>query len=308
MKQPFFRKSVRGMFQEVAGILVLHWILSLIQLIMCSLTCDEVLSPDHRMIFSPVYSISSSWVMNKRGVCSQENKEDALETFRAWMTLRHDIPEYHYNSAYSASQMSDWVDYLETYVKSAGIEDHQCVIRHAVWIFVRYINTVKVRSEYALKIPCDGWRQWTHHRNACLWIALKFEDLRYEDIDVFLTRADSREDLVSAEVDVLTELGFGVGPPKDFMPLMAVILGLPDRVVHEAQEILTRFAARPNLWVGKSNALVCAATIVATLEVTGGDRCDSFSHVYKLRDLGVGSVPDLYDMADVVLNSIYDAL
>ena len=256
---------------------------------------------DHHMIMSPVYS-SGPRFLNK-GAGTQESKEEAFETFRAWMTLTQEIPEYHYNSAYSASQMSQWVDYLEMFVKSAGLDE--CVVRHAVWIFVRFINTARARSEYALKIPHDGWRQWSQHRSACLWIALKFEYLEYDDIDKFLSPTDSHEELVRAEVEVLTELEFGVAPPRDFISLLAVILELPDRVLHEAHGILTRCFADPRLWVGKANALVCAATLIATLEVMGGDRCNSFLHVYKLKDLGVCTVPELYDMADVVLKSIY---
>jgi hypothetical protein len=142
---------------------------------------------------------------------------------------------------------------------------------------------------------------------ACFWIALKIEDLYFEDMENF-TFVSCPKTLGLAEMKVLASLGFMVCAPRDFSAIMGIILDIPDAVIHNSKQLLTSFLTHPKEWIGKSNALVCAGTIVATWEIMGGDRDkvtnNSFSYVYKIRELGFCSIPELYGMADVILGSV----
>jgi hypothetical protein len=79
---------------------------------------------------SPVYSMP---VTQSPGQIAfpRETKEDALATFRAWMTLpQNSIHQHHYDTPHFHARLTEWVDYVQMYVQSAGINPD--VIRHTV--------------------------------------------------------------------------------------------------------------------------------------------------------------------------------
>lgn len=278
---------------------------------MCDMVCRESLSPpmvytspenEHDMVLSPVYSAPRA---HTPMFLPQESKEDALDTFMAWMSLppTH-LRQHHYVSPHFNSEFTQWVDYVEMYVRSGGINPH--VIQHTVSMFLRYINTPSVHKEHESQLPCQQWKDLVHERVACFWIALKIEDLEYEDMEKF-TFVSCPHTLELAEMKVLAALEFMVSAPRDFSSIIGAALDIPQQVVHHSKDLLNSFLVHPGEWVGRPHALVCAGTIIAAWEIMGGDReksTNSFSYVYKISELGVGSIPELYDMADVILGCV----
>jgi hypothetical protein len=279
------------------------------------LSCDEELtddispytdSPSMDMVLSPrVYGISPG-MEEKRCVPS---KEEASDTFTAWRRVHSPmIPYNQYFHPEFLGKMTEWILYIETYVRSAGMG--WIPVYHTVNLFLRYINSPDVYLEYSSKAPLVQWESLVWYRTACLWIALKVEDLKFEYVDSMVPADEpdveqSRKILIMNEMEVLNALGFVVAPPKEFPEVMGILLEIPDDIIENSKKLLHRLMCFPAIWCGERYDFMCASAIIATWEMMGGNRKlvedNPFSYVYQIENLGVGKIGDLYSKADTML-------
>lgn len=282
------------------------------------LSCDEKLTDDvspytdspsdSGMVLSPrVYGISSG--VEGRYVPSHE---DALDTFNAWKCLPSPmIPYNQYFHPDFVEKLAEWILYIETYVRSAGMG--WIPVYHTVNLFLRYINSPDVYSEYSAKSPLDQWESLVWYRMACLWIAVKMEDAKFEYVDSIISDDEpnleqSRKILIMNEMEVLNALGFVVAPPKEYPEIMGILLDIPDDMIENSKKLLHRLMCFPDIWCGERYDFMCASALIATWEIMGGNRKlienNPFSYVYRMQNLGVGKLGDLYSKADVMLTTL----
>jgi hypothetical protein len=277
------------------------------------LSCDEEMTDD--VSHSTDSPLDYDIVFSHPGISSEvDNKyvpshEDAIDTLMAWKCLPSPmIPYNQYFHPEFVGKLSEWILYIETYVRSAGMG--WIPVYHTVNLFLRYINSPDAYSEYSSKSPLDQWEALVSYRMACLWIAVKMEDAKFEYVDSMISdnepnKKQFRKILILNEMEVLNALGFVVAPPKEYPEIMGIIMDIPGDIIENSKKVLHRLMCSPDIWCGERYEFMCASALIATWEMMGGNRQlvedNPFSYVYQMQNLGLGKVGDFYSKADVML-------
>lgn len=168
-----------------------------------------------------------------------------LDTFR--------LPGSHLPNEAALSQRQ-WMKKLNTVVLDAfkvTPEERNTILTHALLLF-QHASILPGTQHISDRVLCA----------ACAHLALKFESQQHEPLD---DEGKDREDILAAEMSVLTVLEFDVRPLHDYATPLFTILGVPPDIVDTCSLLKKELLFYPFIWYGKSNMLMtCATLLVAT--------------------------------------------
>jgi hypothetical protein len=223
-----------------------------------------------------------------------ESKEVVKDAFDVVINKKTSVAFKYFPDPLSV-EFGSWVDSVLQFANMFSVE--ACTVHHTLTLFINYIHPM---PDILTKSEWDGLH-W--QRFACLWIALKFCDADYDNIELFVTSEKEKKLLIDAEMEVMRGLNYNMAKPPDYMYMLSVLLEVSPVVMDQAYDFLLGFIRMPAQWYAVPHVKLCSACIVAAREHLDG-RCTDLpteAFVKNIVDLGVDDIESLLYLSGNIL-------
>ena len=200
--------------------------------------------------------------------------------------------EFKYVSSMFYSEFSTWGGSVVQLAKMCACDLH--TVHHTLTLFLKFLHQGDVCVDTA-----QQWADLYWQRMACMWIAFKYSDSEFDDIESFTADEHERKLLVAAEMQVMRAVNYELAPPPDYLGMLGVLLNALPEVMDRALHMFMSFSAHPAQWYGLSYISICSACIVAARETLDG-RPEIYVH--QLRQLHNPDIPELVALAEKVIH------
>lgn len=183
-----------------------------------------------------------------------------------------------------------WVDEVKQSVAIRRV--NPLVTIHAVHLFVRYVNAVYTGRG-------DERRAWTRlavYRMVALWIALKFEDMRFDDPETVTECPTQVKRLVQRERVFMAAIGYNMSRPRDYIDVICNLTSCMD-IYDTSVAVMQEFLEDPTKWNGQRHIDICATVMMIASENKGMDDARQSELIKGLSALSHTSTNHLLDMA-----------
>jgi hypothetical protein len=201
---------------------------------------------------------------------------------------------FNYASDMFYTEFSAWGGSVVQLAKMCECDLH--TVHHTITLFLKFLHRGDGRVDTG-----EQWADLYWQRMACMWIAFKYSDSGFDDIESFTTDEHERKMLVCAEMQVMRTVDYELAPPPDYMGMLGVLLNALPEVMDRALRMFMNFSAHPAHWYGMSYISICSACILAARESLDG-RPEIYIH--QLRQLHNPDIPVLIALAERVIRFI----
>jgi hypothetical protein len=201
---------------------------------------------------------------------------------------------FNYASDMFYTEFSAWGGSVVQLAKMCECDLH--TVHHTITLFLKFLHRGDGRVD-----TVEQWADLYWQRMACMWIAFKYSDSGFDDIESFTTDEHERKMLVCAEMQVMRTVDYELAPPPDYMGMLGVLLNALPEVMDRALRMFMNFSAHPAHWYGMSYISICSACILAARESLDG-RPEIYIH--QLRQLHNPDIPVLIALAERVIRFI----
>ena len=183
-----------------------------------------------------------------------------------------------------------WVDEVKQSVAIRQV--NPLVAMHAVHLFVRYVNVVYTGRG-------DQRRAWTRlavYRMVALWIALKFEDMRYDDPETVTECPTQVKGLVCKERVFMAAIGYNMSRPRNYIDVMCNLTSCTD-IYDASVAVIQKFLDDPTKWNGQRHIDICATVMMIASENVNMEDARQTKFIKELSVLTHTSITHLLEMA-----------
>ena len=252
-------------------------------------------SPDVNMALESLSDGKDSY--NPDDHIVRDTPEMIMDSFQVWLPKSSNVGGvFEYGTSVFVNEFPGWVQMCDGFVKMEHCDTH--VVYHAVFLFLKYIHH---QSDLCIDTKFQ-WRDLYWHRLACMWIALKFSDSDYDDLDLLHVSKEDKSLIKVSERHVMEGVNFELGAPADYMYLFGEILSVHPSVMATAHTLLLTFIERPYEWYHIHHATICGACIVASRGyLVHDDSTTVEEYAHRICELLDVNTVELLHLADLVL-------